>query len=334
MPDPANAPTAANTADVSPKVFVSHAGEDRERFVKPFAERLRANGVNAWASFWEINPGDSLVGKIFDEGLKNCQAFVIVLSNNSISKKWVREELDAGMVRKIEDRTKLIPIRLDGCDVPECLKHTCWLDIPDVDAYDQQFERVLNTIFGMSDRPPIGARPAYTRLEVLEIGDLTRIDSVVFEIACRMALEADNPLINVEPLVASLREKGISEAQIIETEEILEGRGYIKLHRTMGPPHAYAFSVEPFGFQQFVKVAFPDFGKICMDVARILVQKENVTQRSVASALNQPVFLMEHVFRVFESNGFIKCGESIGGGLHISVLWVSPELRRKLEAAN
>jgi hypothetical protein len=61
------------------------------------------------------------VGKIFDEGLKSCQAFLLVLSNNSIGKRWVREDLDAGMVRKIEERSKLVPIRLDGCEVPECL---------------------------------------------------------------------------------------------------------------------------------------------------------------------------------------------------------------------
>jgi hypothetical protein len=111
----------ADLADSAPKIFISHAGEDRERFVRRFAERLRAKGVDAWVSFWEINPGDSLVDKIFEEGLKDCQAFLLVLSHNSFNKSWVREELDAGMVRKIEKQTKLIAVRLDGCEVPECL---------------------------------------------------------------------------------------------------------------------------------------------------------------------------------------------------------------------
>jgi hypothetical protein len=31
-----------------PKVFISHASEDKERFVLAFAERLRASGVDAW----------------------------------------------------------------------------------------------------------------------------------------------------------------------------------------------------------------------------------------------------------------------------------------------
>ena len=197
--------TATNAVDAAPKVFISHAGEDRERFAKPFAARLRANGVDAWASFWEINPGDSIVDKIFNEGLKNCEVIVIVLSNNSIGKPWVREELNAGMVRRIEKRSKLIPIRLDGCEVPECLKHTCWQEIPDLRNFDKEFERILNAVFGMYDKPPIGERPAYVRPDVLKIGDLTRIDSVIFEVACRTALEQDNPLIAAEPLVAALK---------------------------------------------------------------------------------------------------------------------------------
>jgi hypothetical protein len=55
--------------------FISYAGEDRERFAKPFTARLRAKGIDAWASFREINPGHRLVDKIFEEGLKNWQVF-------------------------------------------------------------------------------------------------------------------------------------------------------------------------------------------------------------------------------------------------------------------
>jgi len=50
-----------------PKVFVSHASEDKERFVTNFATKLRENGVDAWLDKWEMLPGDSLVDKIFEE---------------------------------------------------------------------------------------------------------------------------------------------------------------------------------------------------------------------------------------------------------------------------
>lgn len=321
----------ANTADPVPKVFISHAGEDRERFVRRFAERLRANGIDAWASFWEINPGDSLVDKIFEEGLKDCRAFIVVLSNNSVNKPWVREELDAGMVRKIERQTKIIAVRLDGCEIPECLKHIRWQDLTNTEVYDAEFERILNAIFGVYDKPPVGKQPAYTRLDVLQIGDLTRIDSVIFETACRMALDGDSTLINPHPLVAALTPEGISETQIMETQEILESRGYIELLRTAGPPHVDAFNIRQFGFDQYAKVAVPDFDRICTDVVRMLVRGESMGHRGIAQELNQPTFLIEHIFRLLESNGLVKCAQSISGGLHMSVSWVSPELKRKLE---
>jgi hypothetical protein len=52
-----------------------------------------------WFDEWEILPGDSLEEKVFDEGLKNADTMVIVLSGNSVDKPWVREELNAGRMR-------------------------------------------------------------------------------------------------------------------------------------------------------------------------------------------------------------------------------------------
>jgi hypothetical protein len=63
-----------------PKVFLSHASEDKGRFVLDFARQLRENGVDVWLDQWEMKPGDSLVDKIFDEGLKDASAVIIVLS--------------------------------------------------------------------------------------------------------------------------------------------------------------------------------------------------------------------------------------------------------------
>lgn len=95
--------------NVPPRVFISHASEDKERFVVPFAQGLRAEGVDAWVDQWEMLPGDSLVRKIFTEGLDKADAVVVVLSRVSITKAWVAEELDAAVVKRINDDSKLIP---------------------------------------------------------------------------------------------------------------------------------------------------------------------------------------------------------------------------------
>lgn len=78
-----------NTMKTPPKAFISHASEDKDRFVIKFAERLLSKGIDAWLDAWEIKVGDSLVGKIFEEGIKNADAFIIVISAISSTKKWV-----------------------------------------------------------------------------------------------------------------------------------------------------------------------------------------------------------------------------------------------------
>jgi len=108
----------------SPKAFLTHASADKERFVRDFAAKLMKNGVDVWLDEWEINPGDNPVRKIFEEGLPKCQFVILIMSAISVQKPWVREELDAAFVRKVEGQARLIPVRLDGCQMPECLKTT------------------------------------------------------------------------------------------------------------------------------------------------------------------------------------------------------------------
>lgn len=108
---------------MTPKVFISHASEDRE-FTQDLATKLRSKGVNAWLDVWEILPGDSLIDKIFEEGLKDAEGFIVILSRSSVNKEWVREELNAAMVKKINGLTKLIPVVLDDCEIPEGLNST------------------------------------------------------------------------------------------------------------------------------------------------------------------------------------------------------------------
>jgi hypothetical protein len=51
-----------NPESMEPRVFVSHASEDKDRFVLGFARRLRENGVDAWLDQWEMKPGDTYRG--------------------------------------------------------------------------------------------------------------------------------------------------------------------------------------------------------------------------------------------------------------------------------
>ena len=141
--------------DKNPKVFISHASEDKERFVKRFALKLRNKGVDAWLDKWEIKPGDSLVDKIFEEGIGECSAFIIILSKNSVNKKWVKEELSSAVVRRIEKSTKIIPVKIDdNINIPTSINHLYRVNITNLDNYDNDFEDIYNTIYDVNQKPP------------------------------------------------------------------------------------------------------------------------------------------------------------------------------------
>jgi hypothetical protein len=99
--------------DYSHDVFISHATEDKDRFVRPLAEALRGRGVTVWYDEWELAVGDSLVEKI-DDGLGNSRFGVVVLSPAFFSKNWSRAELQAFAALEMrQSRSLLLPIWLE-----------------------------------------------------------------------------------------------------------------------------------------------------------------------------------------------------------------------------
>lgn len=172
-------------SDDKPKVFVSHASEDKERFVIEFAAKLRAKGIDAWLDKWEILPGDSLVDKIFEEGLKNARAVIVVLSKNSVLKPWVKEELNSAVIKRINGVSKLIPVMIEECAVPEALSSIVWERITDLKNYDAELERIVMSIYNRQDKPVIGSPPAYVRNSVMNfLSGVTRVDNLVFKTFC------------------------------------------------------------------------------------------------------------------------------------------------------
>lgn len=109
---------------------------------------MRSKGIDAWIDKWEMLPGDSLVRKVFEEGIKNAQAVIVVLSRYSVEKPWVREELDVSMVKKINEGSKLIPVIIDDCQIPMCLQAIVWQKIENLNNYDAELERIIMSIYG------------------------------------------------------------------------------------------------------------------------------------------------------------------------------------------
>lgn len=98
---------------MSYEIFVSHASEDKDAFVRPLAEWLSTHAFKVWYDEYVLKAGDSIRDKIND-GLRTCRYGVVVLSPRFFAKPWPTRELNAlyNLVIKDPER-RLIPIILD-----------------------------------------------------------------------------------------------------------------------------------------------------------------------------------------------------------------------------
>lgn len=310
-----------------PKVFVSHASEDKARFVLSFAEKLRQNGVDAWLDKWEMLPGDSLVDKIFEEGLKDAKAVVVVLSKTSVEKPWVREELNAAVVKRINSGSKLIPVVIDNCEVPEVLKPTLWERIEDLDSYQPNLDRILAAIFGVTDKPEIGSAPAYIQSFVTSIGGLNKIDSQVLKLACDHVIKSQSELIDPSDAYMLKGEFLVPETELVDSMEILDQQGYISILRTLGGGLSH-FRVTTYGFDRYATTCIANYQEIIRNVVSAIVNKRLTDNIALEAEINQPRILIDHILDVLESNSHLKQSKSLGGMCHIYN--VSPSLKRAL----
>lgn len=313
-----------------PKVFLSHASEDKDRFVVNFARQLRENGVDVWLDQWEMKPGDSLVDKIFVEGLKDARAVIIVLSAISVQKPWVHEELNASIVNRISRGTRLIPVVIDECDVPESLRSTVWQKVDNLDDYSQSLQRILSAIFDVSDRPAIGQPPArFSGSEPL-IAGLTRVDDLVLREIARLQIERNNGLVTFDEICADPALTEIPQQELLDSLEILGQKYLIKIAYVLGAPLSHVVLTD-FGFQQFAEAYVPDYHEVVARIAALLVNENVCQNEELASRIQRPVAFVDFVLSLMESNGHIKMSKYIGGQ---SQVWqISPSLKRALQQA-
>ncbi len=90
-------------------VFVSHASEDKDDFVRDLALGLQARGVRVWYDEFSLKWGDSLRRKI-DQGLARSRFGIVVLSEAFFRKEWPQRELDGLVAMEVDGKSRILPI--------------------------------------------------------------------------------------------------------------------------------------------------------------------------------------------------------------------------------
>jgi hypothetical protein len=121
-------------------VFISYSHEDRDR-AQPLVTAFKKDGLSVW---WDVDlpPGGSW-DRLLEQRLHSARSVVVLWSEVSVTKAWVREEaLDAFQ------RNVLIPVLLDDVAPPLGFRHLQALNLVGWtrDAADGRYQQLLSTI--------------------------------------------------------------------------------------------------------------------------------------------------------------------------------------------
>lgn len=90
-------------------IFICHASEDKDAFVRPLAESLAILGLKVWYDEFTLSIGDSISEKI-DHGLSNSYKGAVVISPYFFEKEWPRKELRGLVAREVAGEKVILPI--------------------------------------------------------------------------------------------------------------------------------------------------------------------------------------------------------------------------------
>ena len=126
-------------------VFVSHASEDKDDFVRPFVSALIAAGLSVWYDEFELKVGDSLRRSI-DNGLRNSKYGIVVLSEHFFKKEWPQKELDGLFAKEVNGEKVILPL-WHKISKNEVLSYSPMIaDIKALNTSDFTYEELANEI--------------------------------------------------------------------------------------------------------------------------------------------------------------------------------------------
>jgi hypothetical protein len=202
-------------------------------------------GIAPWLDIWEIRPGDSLVRKLFEEGLNTVGAVIVVVSESSAAKPRVREELDAAVVRRITSSVRLIPVRLDDAPIPAPIQHLVWITADGTaEGIRKAAREITDALYARDKRPAVAPPPAYTTAAA--IPGLAQADSALLAILIEEALAAEVLIVTWPVARAKAEERGMTLSAIDEALAALENRRYLKVRSMAGGPHTVELSAAAF----------------------------------------------------------------------------------------
>jgi hypothetical protein len=110
-------------------VFLSHNHKDKP-LVEAVALRLAAifGQDQVFYDSWSIRPGDGIIDQM-NKGLEAPEFVFFFVSANSLASAMVKLEWQNAVYSASKGKTRIVPVRVDGSDMPPVLKQTLFIDM-------------------------------------------------------------------------------------------------------------------------------------------------------------------------------------------------------------
>ena len=126
-------------------LFLAHSSKDKE-FAKNIYNDLISLGFRVWFDEVEMEPGDSLIGKI-GSAIRSSMNLAVLISRNSLKSLWVEKEVSVAMTGQLAgSKIKVIPIRLDDAELPPFLSDIKYVDYRNTDKIHLEFARLVRNL--------------------------------------------------------------------------------------------------------------------------------------------------------------------------------------------
>jgi tetratricopeptide (TPR) repeat protein len=143
-------------ADGQRDFFVSHSGHDRA-WAEWVAWHLIDAGYSVELDCWDWAAGDNFVVRMRD-ALENAKRVIALYSPAYFEAvRYTTEEWSAALTKDEDDGPRLLPVRIEPCEVPRLLRPLLWCDLYDT-SEGEALSRLLAAVRGPAG--PQG-RPAY-----------------------------------------------------------------------------------------------------------------------------------------------------------------------------
>ena len=111
--------------------FVSYTAAD-QAWAEWIAAELEEAGHTTALQAWDFRPGENFVLRMA-QALERSERVLAVLSPRYFASAYSIDELTAALVRDPQGRDRLLPVRIEPCELPPLLANRIYIDLVGLD---------------------------------------------------------------------------------------------------------------------------------------------------------------------------------------------------------